>query len=170
MTEQFLDSCIFEGRKLTVEHWAGDTSCIPTNEQLGLRTVSPHTANWSGRIDHFMIHYDQLRLFKIEATLSPEDRDIHTKASRREITFRYEPMEVTDALGTRDEIKEYRFDYFIFDHLIIPFTGSLRLGFPFEDIWESPLPPDDESFKLKERLVLEFLDGELIDVLAIPIE
>ena len=66
MTTQVPDTCMFDGRKWAVEKWDGNYSAIPTNEGLGIETTAESSANWSGRIDHFIVHRDKLYLLKIE--------------------------------------------------------------------------------------------------------
>jgi hypothetical protein len=161
MTTQWPDSCTFDGRKWAIEHWNGPTGCVPTNEQLGFRTVSPSTANWSGRIDHFLVHRGQLYLFKVEVTLAPEDKGVLPFGSRREIVLCYEQLEVHDNRGMRMEERERRYEYLVFDDLIIPFTGSLHLRYPFFDHWEVPWPIDDEDEQTTEEVILDFEDGWL---------
>ncbi len=74
MTEQVEVTCTFEGKKWNIESWEGPCDCIPSNESLGFATVSPSTANWAGRVDHFLVFKGQLFLFKIEVTLSELER------------------------------------------------------------------------------------------------
>ena len=62
MTAQVPDSITVDGRRWVIEEWDGERDCIPANESLGFRTVSPATNNWRGRIDHFLIWHDRLLL------------------------------------------------------------------------------------------------------------
>ena len=164
MTAQIPDTCIFDGRKYAIEAWEGNTDCIPSNENLNIETSSRHTANWSGRIDHFMVHQDRLYLFKIEVNLVKPHQDNLTQDVRREVLLRYEPMLVTDGKGTRIESREYRFEFLIFDDLIIPFTGELYLSYPYGDLWEQPLTSEEENDEESEEVVLTFEDGLLTNV------
>lgn len=161
MTTQFPDTCVFEGQKWAVEQWLGETDCVPDNELLGIETVSPSTANWSGRIDHFMVYQGQLYLFKLEVNLAESCQDALPEGARRETLLRYEPWGDLD--GTNVQMREFRFDYLVFDNLPIPFTGRLVLSGPYLDDWEHPIP-DVEVEEDEEQVTLEFAEGRLIDV------
>jgi hypothetical protein len=163
MTVQIPGTCFFDGRKYAIEAWKGNAECIPSNESLNIETSSPHTANWSGRIDHFMIHQDRLYLFKIEVKLLKPYLDSSTQEIRREVLLRYEPMLVTDSKGTRIESREYRFEFLIFDNLTIPYTGELHLSYPYGDLWEQPLTSEEYNEEI-EQVVLRFEDGLLTNV------
>lgn len=163
MTTQFPNSCTFDGRKWEIEDWDGPTDCIPTNDQLGFQTVSTSTANWSGRIDHFLVHHGQLYLFKVEVNLAPENKGILPFGSRREIVLRYEQMEVHGDKGMRLVENEVRYECLIFDDLIIPFTGAVYLSYPFFDPWEIPWPIEREDEESSQKRVLIFKKGVLLD-------
>jgi hypothetical protein len=162
MTAQWPDSCTFDGRKWVVEHWEGSQHCVPTNEQLGFNTVSPSTANWTGRIDHFLVHRGRLYLFKIEVTLPPENESIRPLGARRETLIHYEQWTVCDGQGERQEERQKRYEYFVYDDLLIPFTGRIHLTFPFFDYWEVPWPLQDEDEETLDETVLEFSEGVLL--------
>ena len=72
MTVQRSDTCMCEGRKWIIESWDGNLAAIPSNEELGIHTVAQSSANWGGRIDHFLVHREKLYLLKIEVSLDPE--------------------------------------------------------------------------------------------------
>ena len=74
MTRQVPDSCTFDGRKLAIDGWSGTHEVVPTDADFNIETVSTSTANWSGRIDHFMVSEGRLCLFKGEVSL-PADFD-----------------------------------------------------------------------------------------------
>ena len=156
MTEQNPDSCTFDGRRWCIDEWDGPSDCIPSNEMLRLRTVSPNTANWRGRIDHFLVHRDALYLFKIEATLSLVDMPHLPEGGRREVVKRHVPFELTDADGTRKETRIERYDFFIFDNLVIPFSGKLHLSYPYFDYWDIPWPITDSDEMVTEKITLVF--------------
>lgn len=163
MTTQWPDSCTIDGRKWEIEDWGGAINCIPTNNQLGFQTVSNSTANWSGRIDHFLVHRRQLYLFKVEVNLAPENKGILPFGSRREIVLRYEQAWTTNVdKGMRFVESERRYEYLIFDDLIIPFTGAIYLSYPFFDHWEIPWPIECEDEESAQKLVLDFENGVLI--------
>lgn len=163
MTAQIPDSCTIDGRRWVIESWNGDHDCVPPNESLGFRTWSPATNNWAGRIDHFLLHHGRLMLFKVEVTLPDEDAGLLPFGARREIVLRYDQMEVHDRQGMRMEQRERRFEYFVFDDLYIPFTGTLHLSYPYFDYWEVPWPIDDEEGETSDEVVLEFEEGQVID-------
>lgn len=162
MTTQDPDSCTIDGRKWVIEDWNGPRDCVPTNEQLGVRTISPSTANWSGRIDHFLVHRRQLYLFKTEVTLAPENKGVLPFGSRREVVLRYDQVEAHDRRGMHMAERKRRYEYLVFDDLLIPFSGRLRLSFPFFDYWEVPWPIDEKDDQTTEEINLEFINGLLI--------
>jgi hypothetical protein len=162
MTEQVPDSCTFDGRRWCIDEWNGPFDGIPSNEILGLRTTSPHTANWRGRIDHFMVHRDVLYLFKIEATLSLADMPRLPTGARREVVKQHLPLEVIDASGSRNEIRIERYDFFIFDNLVIPFSGKLYLSYPYFDYWEVPWPIKDGDEGITDKIILAFDRGAFV--------
>lgn len=160
MTMQVPDTCMFDGRKWAVEHWHGDLSMIPLNTQLGINTVMDSTANWSGRVDHFIVHRGRLYLLKVEVNLAEDCRDKLPNGANREVVFRYEKMWTSDM---QEVINEYRFEYFVFHDLFIPYTGDLSLSYPCIDFWEQPDDDNDDSDDRKE-MSLSFEDGVLIEV------
>jgi len=163
MTEQLQDSCDFDGRRWAIEQWHGAIDCIPSNDQLNLRTIWPATNNWRGRVDHYLIHRRHLHLFKIEVSLNPKRRpSAPYGVSRREINYRFEPIEVHDERGTRAEIRRWRYDIYVYDDLVVPFTGKMRLSRPYFDYWEAPWPLDDDDEKVIEETLLLFENGLLI--------
>ena len=163
MTQQIPDTCTFDGRRWEITDWDGNyEECIPSNEAFGIETTSPHTANWSGRIDHFLVFKDQLYLAKMEVTL-PEDFDPkRLKRYRREVVTRYEPMVCFDSKGERETIREDRLNILFFDDMAIPFTGTLHLLGPYIDGWEIPeIAAEDEPDERELRLKFEC--GKLIE-------
>ncbi len=164
MTEQIQDTCTFDGKQWTIESWDGTYDCIPSSKSLGFKTVSPSTANWAGRVDHFLVFKGQLFLFKIEVTLSPEDKDITPVGARRETRLFHEPWTVCDAKGERDIVKIHEYQYFIYDDLKMDFTGELELSYPVGDPWDYPWSSlDVEDIEPTESATLYFEKGRLID-------
>ena len=162
MTYQIPDTCVFDGRRWEVLHWDGDRSCVPCNQELSIQTVSTSTANWSGRIDHFLVWGCHLYLARIQVELAGEPESTFLEKIRREVVLRYEPMQYFDANGERTVIREYRHEYLIFDDLKIPFTGSLSLRGPHFEDWEIPgIALDYEPEQVE--ISLHFQSGELID-------
>jgi len=161
MTRQIPDTCIFDGRRWEILHWEGNHSCVPCNEELGLQTVSTSTANWSGRIDHFLVWGGRLYLARIEVNLASELPAGLLEKVRREVVIRYEPMERWDAEGERIVIHEHRHEFLLFEDLLIPFTGSLHLSGPYFEGWEIPGLAQDHEPEQAE-ILLFFESGELI--------
>jgi len=129
MTDQIPDTCTFDGCRWEIVSCEGNhCECMPTNDELGIKTVAPHTANWAGRINHFLVLGHQLYLAKIEVTLDTEQDTKPLERFRREVVTRYEPMQCFDAEGEQEVINEYRSDYIFFDDVAIPFTGSAKRG------------------------------------------
>jgi hypothetical protein len=163
VTTQAPDSVTFEGRKWVIESVKGDWSCVPSNESLGFRTVSAQTDNWAGRIDHFLIWFHTLLLFKVEVTLHPEDVGILPFGSRREIVMRYDQVELWDNEGMRMEQRLRQYEYLVFDDVEVAFSGSLALSWPYFDYWEVPWPISDKDEMSKLEAVAKFEDGQLIE-------
>ncbi len=161
MTAQIPDSCVFEGRRWVVPDGEIDEGVLPTNEDLGIETVTDSTANWSGRIDHFIVHEERLFLFKIEVNLAEASRGVLPKGARREIVLRYEPQEVYDHLGHRTEVTEFRTENLVFDNLPLRFSGTMDLSYPYSDGWERPMTSDNPIEERSARATLSFEDGKL---------
>ena len=136
MTEQVSDTCTIDGRLWSIVNWDGPFDSVPDNKSLGFNTISRSTANWAGRVDHFMVFKGQFYLFKVEVELSDEDRDLIPFGARREVRQIYEPLEVHDNQGMHFEERLYEHRYFIYDDLKINFTGTLDLSFPLWDPWD----------------------------------
>lgn len=163
MTEQIPDSCVFDGRRWVVTSLEGADDAIPSNEALGIETVGPSSNNWSGRVNHFMVHEDRLFLFKIEVSLAEASKDVLPQGSRREILLRYEPWEVHDDLGHRTQMKEFRTENLVFDNLPLTFSGVLRLSYPYSDDWELPIATAGSKEAPSVRVALTFQEGLLAD-------
>ena len=162
MTTQNPDTCVFDGRRWAIEQWDGNYSSIPTNEKLGIETTSSSTANWSGRIDHFTVHRNKLFLLKIEVNLAKGFNDVLPDGAHREVVHRYENMLYVDKDGEREIVKEYRFEYFVFHHLFVRYTGDLHLSYPCIDLWEQPDTNDEGDRDIYRTMRLTFRCGELI--------
>ncbi len=162
MTAQIPDTCTFDGRKWAVEHWYGDYAVIPTNEALGIETQSASTANWSGRIDHFVVSKGKLYLLKIEVNFPQGSLCPLPPDAQREVLVRYETMHVFDQHGERDEIREHRFEYLVFHNLPVPFTGDLLLSYPCTDLWDQPWDADEDDDEEMREMTLSFDGGELL--------
>lgn len=154
---------MLDGRRWAIERWSGDFSAIPSNEDLGIETVSTSTANWSGRIDHFMVFRGRLYLIKIEVNLAEDSRDRLPEKAQREVLCRYEKMWSFDKDGERATIREHRFEYLVFHDLFIPFTGELLLTYPYIDYWERPYDADDDDADENIEMLLTFEDGMLME-------
>ena len=162
MTEQVTDTCTINGRLWSLDDWEGDFDVIPTNQQLGFDTVSRSTANWAGRIDHFLVFKNQLYLFKVEVELADKDKNLIPFGARREIRKIYEPVEVHDNDGVHYRENVYVQHYFIYDDLKIKFTGSLLLSFPYWDPWEYPWPLDSDDIEPSQEAEVVFVDGKVV--------
>lgn len=160
MTAQIPDLLTFNDRQYVVLAWNGNTDCIPTSQDLGFEPVTQSTANWSGRIDHFGVWGDQLYLFKLDVTLDAPETYPTPANARREILYRYEQLYNLE--GRPTELKEYRHDFFVYENLKIPFTGTVTVSSPGGESWDrpqaAPEEPDGAPF------VIEFVDGRVTDV------
>ena len=154
MTKQWTDTCMWGGQKWAIESWDGNRAAIPSNAQLGINTKSESSANWSGRIDHFVVHREKLYLLKIEVNLDPKVQFIQPERAMREVIVRYENR-WADVEGTKRIVREHRFEYLVFHDLFIPYTGDLFLSYPVIDLWEQPYTEDAwEDGREEQRLVL----------------
>jgi|TARA_Y100000031_G_scaffold123683_1_gene139135 hypothetical protein len=90
MTPQIPDSCVFDGRwwEVVEEQTEELQDIVPTSEMLGFKTTTQTTANWSGRINHFLVYNDSLYLHKIEVCLDKDSLDFIPKAVGKEIITR----------------------------------------------------------------------------------
>ncbi|MCZ7559775.1 MAG: hypothetical protein M5U30_06810 [Burkholderiaceae bacterium] len=163
MTAQIPDSITVDGRRWVIDEWDGERDCIPANESLGFRTVSPATNNWRGRIDHFLIWHDRLLLFKVEVSLHPDDKGILPFGSRREIVQRYDQLEHWGADGMKMIQRLRECEYLVFDDVNIDFTGSLQLSYPYFDYWDVPWPIAEEDEEMQRRSEAVFEAGRLLD-------
>jgi hypothetical protein len=154
---------MFDGRLWSVVEWLDGDPVRPTNEQLGIRTVSRSTANWAGRIDEFQVFRDKLYLFKVEAELPEEDANLVPFGARKEILIIYEPLEVHGQDGLKMTHREHRYTRFIFDDLEITYTGRVVIEHPVWDPWDFPWPLDEAELDPIYRATLEFEDGLLTD-------
>jgi hypothetical protein len=164
MTTQIPDSCTFDGRKWEIVDWEGDSDCVPSNESLGIVTRSPGTNNWSGRIDHFLVHREQLFLFKVEVCLDPSNKGILPFGARREVIRRYPVYEHHNGQGMSLVQHVVELDRLVFDDLRIGFTGRLFLTYPYADDWDMLWPIDETDFDAIREAVLTFDDGSLVDI------
>jgi hypothetical protein len=162
VTDQVPDHFMFDGRLWAVVDWVDGAPDVPTNEQLGFQTVMRSTANWSGRVDYFQVFRDQLYLFKIDAELREEDRELVPFGARKEVRIIYEPLESHGADGLRMIHREHRQDFLIFDDLKIGYSGKVILEHPVWDPWEFPWPLDEAELAPIYRAVLEFDEGILV--------
>lgn len=160
MTYQIPDSLKINGREYTILAWDSDRGCIPTNEELGIRTVSHSTANHSGRIDHFGVWGDQLYLFKIDATLEDPTNTPLPKDARKEILFRYEQFHTTES--PEPIWREYRHDFFCYEDLIIDYTGAIAIQALEDEGWEKPFNAPENPYE--PAILLEFEEGMLVDI------
>jgi len=165
VTQQIPDTCLFEGRRFVVTGMEGNSGVVPSNSALGIETVMESTANWSGRLNHFVVHQGRLFLFKIEVNLAEGSRDVLPPGARREIVLRYEPSEVYDSRGSHKEIRESRVENLVFDNLPLAFDGVLHLT-SHVDRWERPTA--GAWNEPSERVVLAFEDGRLSGCERLP--
>ncbi len=160
MTYQIPDSLKINGREYTILAWDGDKSCIPTNEELGIKTVSHSAANLLGRIDHFGVWGDTLYLFKIDVTLEDPHNTPLPKDARKEILFRYEQIHTIES--PEPVWLEHRHDFFCYEDLIIDFTGAIAIQAPEDEGWEKPFHAPDNLYE--HAILLTFEDGVLVDI------
>ncbi len=162
MTDQIPDHLMFDGRLWAVVDWVDGAPDIPTNEQLGIQTVMRSTANWGGRVDYFQVFRDQLYLFKVDAELCEEGRELIPFGARKEVRIIFEPLESHGTEGVRLIHREHRQDFLIFDDLQINYSGQAILEYPVGDPWEFPWPLDETELAPIYRAVLTFDGGMLV--------
>ena len=163
MTQQVPDSCFFDGKQWNIDEWRGSFDGIPSSEAMGLKTIYTSTANYSGRIDHYLVFKNQLYLFKIEAELANEDSNFCPIGARREVRTIYEPIEINDKNGKRIEERVHIHRYFIFDDIKIELTGELTLSHPIGDPWDYPWPISEDDLLPTESVQLKFKKGQMIE-------
>ncbi len=66
MTAQMMDQCVYDGATWCV--CSMPSGMRPSSESLGIRTSMEHTANWSGRVDTYVIADDRVMLQSVRAT------------------------------------------------------------------------------------------------------
>lgn len=164
MTEQIPDTCTFDGRQWTIEEWLGPTECVPPNESLGIRTTMDTTANWSGRIDHFLVWRGRLYLFKVEVNLVEEDKDLVPPGARKEVNTRYQVMEHHGSNGLYFHNNVIEQVFFVYDDIEVDFTGELLLSYPVWDPWNLPWPVEGDELDPDLHAVLRFEDGLLEEI------
>jgi hypothetical protein len=165
MTTQVADTCFFDGRRWMIEEYGGLDKIVPRSQELGFQTVSRSTANWSGRIDHFIVHNRFLYLHKIEVNLHPDDENYVPENAGKEIVWRYEPATRWDSNGCHKHWFTHKFVFFVFGggNLRLKYTGNLGLLYPYVDLWEIPATDEGDAEDYSKHAVLSFEDGELVD-------
>jgi hypothetical protein len=161
MTDQIPDLMTYDGRQWLIVGWRHAAPRLPTNAELGIRTISRSTANWSGRIDVFQVFRSRLYLHKVEAEIPEEDRCLVPRGARKEIRIVYEPVRHCGPDGVRTILQESRSDLFVYDDMLIHFTGSVILEHPIGDPWEIPSSLEPELDPIY-RARLEFEAGRLV--------
>ena len=128
---------------------------------LGIETVTESTANWSGRINHFLVHERELYLFKLEVNLPPGQSDKIPKRARKETRTIYLPYHDGDPEYVT--ICPQTSTFLVFDDLKIGYTGAFIVSFPMMDVWNQPWPIEDECPEPTKLARLEFEKGLLVD-------
>ena len=174
MTPQIPDSCFFNWCR-----WEADTECnkalkdiIPTCETLGFKTDTKTTANWSGRVDHFLVYNDSIYLHKIEVNLGKDSLGFIPKNAAKEIITTYEPVTMfgdpkrfnIHNVG-KQSYQKHEYVYFVFGggDFKLAYTGELTLLFPYIDYWEIPATEDYPDPEFTKRAVLTFEEGILVE-------
>jgi hypothetical protein len=159
MTDKIADTLNLEGKTYEIVNWHGNTECIPSSEKLGFKTVSRSTANYHGRVDHFGVWGDKFYLFKVEVSLDDPENTPLPENARREKLFRYEQMYYFD--GTLATCREYRYDYFVYEDLTVPYSGWISIKNVIDEGWNKPeFAPEQVE---EDRILLTFENGILID-------
>lgn len=170
MTTQIPDSLTLDGRKWEIECWDKSIGCIPSNQSLGFETISPGTNNWAGRIDHFLVLHDKLMLFKVEVTLHPENKGVLPFGARREIVVRYEQLTHWGKDGMKMIERPREYEYLVYEDLVIPYTGTVTISYPYFDYWEVPWPIQDEDEETTMRAAVTFKDGVMERWRDLPVD
>jgi len=164
LTSQIKDTCILNGRLWDIIDKIGNIDIIPTNQILGIYTITESTANWSGRIDHYIIIHNYLYLFKISVTMINELSHLIPKGTRREIITRTERIMRTDRKGTRVVFQDDMITNLIFDDIFVHFTGKLVLKYPHYDPWEYPREAfQEEDLEYSEEAIVTLQSGSVVD-------
>ena len=165
MTEQTPDTCVLNGRLWDIVDFQGNVEVIPTNDILGISTATESSANWSGRIDHYLIFHDSLYLFKIRVFMPDNSKDHIPRKARREVITRTERLMRTDDKGIRRVFQDYRVTNLIFDDLLVYFTGTLLLNYPSCDPWDYPETAfQEEDLSYSEKAIVTLESGKVVDI------
>lgn len=169
MTAQIMDRISVNDQEWLLCEWRGP-EITPSSESLGFETEMESTANYSGRVDHFVVDEGKLRLSHVDANLTAESRDfIPDGGAREDITRRAWVEQVTDisdllrggrgktkpVLDTSTSVVLY------FRALWVPFTGRIVGGRAFDQRKYVHMGTQAAS-SFRSRLLLDFREGVLV--------
>lgn len=128
MTEQAPDVLRIDDQEWAIREWNGPRDGIPASEALGFATKMHGTANYSGRIDTFVVDEGRLRLHMINAHLTAEHTDfMPADGAREDVTRRSWSRVLKGDTWEREEWTSKR-TLLYFSALWIPFTGRIALS------------------------------------------
>ena len=87
---------------------------------------------------------------------NPDDTPTPLNA-RREVLKRYEQF--VDYDGNPARLQEHRYDFFVYEDLVLPFTGQIVVE-KYDDNWEVPMRAQTQEELMS--VGMEFLDGRLV--------
>jgi hypothetical protein len=169
MTAQIMDKIRIDDQDWALCEWIGE-NVVPSSESLGFATEMESTANYSGRVDHFVVDEGRLRLSHVDAHLAEASRDFVPKDGGREDIKRtywaHLVTDVTDLLRggggkIKRELSTSTRVVLYFEELWVPFTGRVIGGRALDwDKYQHMGTQAASSFR--SRLVLELEQGKLL--------
>lgn len=168
MTEQVPDAITVDGRQWIVTD-GGDNlrEFPPSDKELGIRPISTSTANWRGRIDHYIVFCERLFLHKVEVNQMVDAWKYLPPGARREERTIFTQWERHDREGMRIVERPERSYFYVYDDLLIPFSGTISGVWPYENWWDFPMAGQydiEEVLAPEKEIFLEFSDGAVTDM------
>ncbi len=170
MTAQVMDTIRIDDQEWQLCEWQGP-NVTPSSASLGFETEEESTANYSGRVDHFVVDKGKLLLSHVDANLTAASRDfVPDGGAREDITRRAWVEELTGGVG--DFLSGGRGKWtpklstdsrvvLHFRDLRVPFTGRIVGGRAF-DQKEYVHMGTQAASSFRSRLLLDFRDSVLV--------
>jgi len=91
-----------------------------------------------------MVFNNQLYFFKMQVHLAAEYKEFIPQKARKELVIRTERMTRFDETGVKEVLANHELVFFIFDNLIVSYTGRMILHYPHTEMWEYPCDVGDD--------------------------
>ena len=168
MTEQVPDTITVDGRLWMITDQDDSLrSIVPSDKELGIRPISTSTANWRGRVDHYIVFCERLFLHKVEVDKMVDQWKYLPPGARREERTIFPQWESHDGDGMRIVERSERSFFYVYDDLLMPFSGAITAVWPYWNWWDFPMAGQydiEELLAPEQEIFLEFLDGTVIDI------